>query len=414
MDYETYIERNRKWNFVVNAADLSAVNLAKSFIFSTTVLTLYASYLTDRAFLIGLVPALQQVGYLLPQLFTARKSEQLRRKKPWVVKVSVFERLPYAFVTIGIFLFPQAPDWAAYVVLALSISIATGSAGLASPAWKAMLGKVIHPRRRGLLFGLGFSVGGFLGVGGSLISRHFLNSAPYPYSFAYCFLFSFIFQMVSWVFLTLNREPAKVPTVERQPLGIYLRALPAVFRRNPNFLRYLAGMYLIIMGSMSMNFYVVYAKYEFRITDGFAALLTLVAMVTQSAATPLLGAFGDRFGHKRLTQLGGAFGLGALGVMFVIPSPEWMYVVIGLMNLFIAGTKIAQASITMEFCEVDELPRYTAIAGTLLGIPTFFAPVVGGALLDAGGYTVLFAAAATTLIIGMAVLGFTVRDPRVE
>ena len=59
----------------------------KSFIFSSTILTLYASYLTDSAVLIGLVPAVQAVGYLLPQLLLARKAESLDRKKPFVVKI---------------------------------------------------------------------------------------------------------------------------------------------------------------------------------------------------------------------------------------------------------------------------------------------------------------------------------------
>ena len=76
--------------------------------------------------LIGLIPALQQVGYLLPQLLSANKTERLERNKPCGVKISVVERIPYLFVTLGIFLSPNAPPWAGYVVLAVSLGIATG------------------------------------------------------------------------------------------------------------------------------------------------------------------------------------------------------------------------------------------------------------------------------------------------
>ena len=104
--------------------------------------------------LIGLIPAIQQVGYLLPQLLLARQAEGLSRKKPFVVKISVVERLPYLFIALGIFLWPGAPTWFAYLMLAVNIGLATGAAGVATPAWKAMLAKVIHPNRRGALFSL--------------------------------------------------------------------------------------------------------------------------------------------------------------------------------------------------------------------------------------------------------------------
>ena len=96
--YEQEIRRHRRWNFAVNASDLIAVNLARSFIFSSTILTLYASYLTHSAILIGLIPAVQKVGYLLPQLILARRAEGMDRKKPFVVRVSVVERVPYLVI----------------------------------------------------------------------------------------------------------------------------------------------------------------------------------------------------------------------------------------------------------------------------------------------------------------------------
>ena len=78
-EYQHFIEKNRRWNFLANAADLTSVNLAQAFVFSTTILTLYATYLTSSAVLIGLIPAIQQVGYLLPQLLSANRAEPAAR-----------------------------------------------------------------------------------------------------------------------------------------------------------------------------------------------------------------------------------------------------------------------------------------------------------------------------------------------
>ncbi|HHX43432.1 MAG TPA: hypothetical protein GX714_05510, partial [Chloroflexi bacterium] len=67
-EYQAAIRRNQTWNFVVNLADLSFFHLAVSFIYGSTVLSLYTSHLTTSALLIGLIPAIQNVGYFLPQL----------------------------------------------------------------------------------------------------------------------------------------------------------------------------------------------------------------------------------------------------------------------------------------------------------------------------------------------------------
>ena len=148
-DYAAYVRKHEAWNFGTNVLDLTFFNLASSFIFGATVLSLYASHLTASAALIGLIPAVQQVGYYLPQLLLARHVETLPRKKPLILRISVFERLPYLFVALLAFLMPGAPKWLAYGVLILSLGIASSAGGLAGPAWQNKLAKVLRPDRRG-------------------------------------------------------------------------------------------------------------------------------------------------------------------------------------------------------------------------------------------------------------------------
>ena len=90
-----------------------------------------------------------------------------------------------------------------------------------------------------------------------------------------------------------------------------------------------------------------------------------------------------------------------------------MYPAFILMNLSMAGIQISRASITMEFGGIDRLPTYTALSGTILGVPTLIAPVIGGWILDLFGYRVLFLAALALSLAGWAVIRLRVRDPRV-
>ncbi|HNS64036.1 MAG TPA: hypothetical protein PKN11_06405, partial [Anaerolineaceae bacterium] len=68
-------------NFIVNVGDGSFFGFALGFTSFGTILPLFISNLTESAILIGLVPAIHNVGWQLPQLFTARWIASLRRLK---------------------------------------------------------------------------------------------------------------------------------------------------------------------------------------------------------------------------------------------------------------------------------------------------------------------------------------------
>lgn len=411
--YDDFVQGNRRWNFFANVADLTSVNLAKAFIFSTTILPLYASYLTSSKVLIGFVPAVLEVGFLLPQLFVARKTETLDRMKPFVVKISIFERLPYLLLALTILLWPDSPPWFAYSMLLLNIAIASSSGGLATPAWKTMLGKIIRPDSRGLLFALGSGMGGFLGVGGALIARRLLAIYPYPRSFGWCFALTFAGQAVSWIFLTLNREPPKAMNPTHRGFLDYARQLPPVLRSDRNFSRYLLGQLFMIFGTMAATFYVLFGKSKFGIDDEFAATLTMIALLGQSAGTPLIGWLSDRLGHKVMGEAGAWMSVIALIVLMVAPSPGWLAATFILMNLGKTALIVTRMSITMEFSTLEKMPTYTALTGTLLAVPTFLAPVIGGWGIDAFGYRATFVAAIAFSLIGFVISRRWVTDPRV-
>ena len=413
-DYEAYILKNETWNLAVNTLDLMFCTLASSFIFGSTVLSLYASYLTASATLVGLIPAIQGAAFFLPQLLMARRAEQLPRKKPLVLKISVMERMPYLFVALGIILWPNAPKWLSFAILTVSLAMATGSAGLAHPAWKSMLAKVIRVERRGLLFGLSHALGGLLGIGGAAASRYMLTNYVYPTSFGICFLFCFAFQVMGWICCSLNREPARQPSKQTLSTRDYWRHLPSVLRNNPNFAKYLTSRSLITFGTMGTAFYVVHAREAFQITDAFAANLTIAALISQTASTPLLGWLADRRGHKWLIELSALVGASAILLMLLAPDALWLYAVLMLVNACSSGMSVAGLSITMEFSEPEDLPTFTALASTIVAGPVLLAPVLGGWLADVAGYNVLFIVALAFMSLGWATMRRWVRDPRDE
>jgi MFS family permease len=413
-DYQAYLKKHENWNFWVNVLDLTFYHTATSFIYGATVLSLYASYLTDSAVLIGLIPALQGVMFLLPQMLLARRTQTLPRMKPLLAKISIFERLPYSIVALSIFLLPNAPRGAAYAILLLSLVMATGSGGLIGPAWKAMLAKVVPVRRRGIMFGTSSALGGVLGFGGATVSRYILATYGYPVSFGISFALCFLFQAVSYLCLILNREPARAPEAAPLSAGDYWRRIPGMLRGHPNFVRYLIGNALLTLGTMGTALYIVYARRTFGISDAMAGNLTMAALLGQSLSAPIMGRLADRRGNKWLLQSAGLISGAAIMTVAFAPSAIWLYPAFMLVNVAAQASSISGMGITMEFSSQDEIPTFTALAGTISGVPMLLAPLVGGSLVDAGGFGLLFGVALTLALAGFAMMRLAVKEPRHE
>ena len=386
-----------------------------SFVFASTVMPLYASHLTNSAVLIGLVPAVQQAAYYLPQVLSARRGERLSRMKPVVARISVLERLPFLIIALSILLTPGVSRAAAYSILVGSLLVSSAAAGIAAPMWKTMLAKVIAPDRRGALFGTGFAIGGLLGIGGSAIARQFLSSFDYPTSFGLCFLAAFGGQVLSWTGLALNREPAVIPAAIQSSRDRIFRWVVDELRANRNLSRYLLSQALVVFGTMGVSFYIVYARVSFEISDAFAGTLTMFALVSQAIGTLILGRLADKKGHKWLTELATLFGLAAILIIFFFAQNKfWLFPTFFFMNLSVSTLNVARLSITMEFSEPHRLPRVTAVCNTAIAVPLLFAPLMGGWIVDWLGYPSLFASAAAFTVAGWVILRFFVADPRVQ
>ena len=411
--YRAAVRRNAGWNFWVNVGDLAFVNLAGSFVFISTILPLYVSYLTESRVLIGLIPAIYIVASHVPQLLLAARAESLARKKPWVVRVSVFERVPWLILGLGILLWPAAPGWFSYAFLAAMLLFSQAAVGVASPAWRAMLANIIHPDRKGLMFGLGSAFGGLMGAGGALLARHLLEQVAFPLSFGFCFLLAFAGQAISWTFLTLNREPPRRADRPRVRLGAYLRELPAVLRRDANFARFLLSQILVIFGSLGVTFYIVYGRAAFAITDAFAGSLTMAALISQALGTPLLGWWGDRFGHRSATEVSALLCAAAGLVMVLAPGAGWMYAAFALVTVADSGTKVARPSLAMDLGAGGRVPTYVALTTTLLAAPALAAPIAGGWLIELVDFRPVFAAGVVLALLGWLLLRLGVADPRV-
>ena len=411
--FDAFVARNFRWNFSVNLLDISFITLAFSVISRETITPLLVSNLTDSKIAIGLVPAIFSISFYLPQLFAANHAERLKRKLPFVMFVGgVLERVPYLFVGLAILLFAKSTPLLALFCLYLVIGLGAFGAGVATPAWFTMIGKVLPVNRRGIFFGLSSGLGTLMGIIGAYFVGIILDDFGYPQNFATLFLIAAVFMGISWIGLALNREPES-PVVKKQiSQRRYFKQLPGILRENHNYRRFLLSYCINRLSLMGTSFFIVYGNDNFSLSGADVALLTAVLIGSEAVMQLALGWLGDRRGHKlNLTISGFAIGLAAL---LAITASDLVNLIPAfvLLGTALASDRISHLNIVLEFAVPEDQPTFIGLTNTLLAPVTFFAPIFGGWVATTFDYSSLFTLTLLCGIVGGALLALWVKEPR--
>jgi MFS family permease len=409
----TQVEKNYRWNFSVNVLDVAFYTLAMSVISQATILPLLISQLTPSKLVIGLVPAIYSLGFLLPQLLTASYTEQLKRKLPFLSPASAIgERTPYLLMAIFIFFFAKNTPGVALAAILILIGISSTTAGVLTPAWYDLIAKVIPIERRGVWSGTGFGLGAFMAIAGAALAGVILERWSFPTNFAICFLIAYIFNMVSWLGLSLNREPESEVTKPAVPFSAYLRQLPAIIRRDRNYQIYLISRSIANLGSMASGFFIVFGAERFGLEGAEVGLLTGILVASQTLMNLLLGVLADRKGHKIVLVLGAlGMGLSAFSAL-VAQGHQALYAVFFFLGMAMAAESVSSLNIILEFCAPEDRPTYIGLTNTLLAPTRAIAPLVGGWLATWLGYSPLFVIALILSVGGSWLLARWLREPR--
>src|SRR4051812_2366824 len=137
------LARHARRNFWMNVGDGGTFAFGLSMVSRYTVLPLFVSRINPDPLLLGVLPALFSLGWLLPQLFTAPLVSSLPRRLPFILKVTVGERLPFLAFGLVLVLLPNLPAWALLTVCFSCYLIHTVCAGVAATAWQDLLARVV-------------------------------------------------------------------------------------------------------------------------------------------------------------------------------------------------------------------------------------------------------------------------------
>jgi len=400
-------------NVLALGLDYACFLIGMSFASQTTILPAFAAHLGASNVLIGAIPAVLTLGWFLPSLLAAHHVEGLPRKLPFVLRYTVWERVPMLGLAAVAFLLADAAPRLALGLFFALILLMTATGGTLMPAWMDVIGRAVPTTLRGRFFGVANVVAAVGGLLGSVLVAWWLSAVAPPRSYALCFAAAFVFLAVSYVALATAREPAGIPVTAPGRLGAYLRRMPGLLRADADLRWFLAARTAGIVGTMGNGFYTVYALRALDAQEWHVGAFTTSFLAGQVIGNLALGWLADRAGHRIVLVAGAAAQTaGALAALAATSSGALgpVFVLVGVHQ---ASMHVSARTILLEFArDPAQRPTYIGLGNTALAPVTFAGPLAAGVLADHAGFAAVFAASAVTSALAIGVLLARVREPR--
>ncbi|MGD9001273.1 MAG: MFS transporter [Anaerolineae bacterium] len=392
-------------NFVAFVVDYIFFGVALSFANPSSVLPAFVSQFTNSAPVIGLVSTVFNGGWLLPQVVAARLINDKPRKKPYLM-IGTSGRITFWITALGLWLgLAQRPS-KMLLLFFVGLGMFTVTDGLASVAWLDMLARAIPLKRRGRLMGIAQVIGGLAGLGAGVAITLILDSPrlQFPANYALMFTLAGLAFIPSAIALALLRETGAANTgIKGKKWGQNGWLTPLL--QDSAFRHLMASRVLVGMISLATPFYVVHATDVLKLPQALVGGFVAAQQVAGVASGALLGLVSDRWGPAATIRIGSAFTIaGPLFALVAHMADSGLLiraypVVYAALGVHYSSSMLGFYNYMLEIAPDDTRPSYIGLGNTIMGILTL-APTVGGWLLQATSYTVLFGITAALVFLG--------------
>ncbi|HOZ38069.1 MAG TPA: MFS transporter [Anaerolineaceae bacterium] len=397
------VAQHFRHNAIINTLDISFFFMADSFWNINTIMPVFAATLTDNPFIIGLMPAIVNAGWFLPQMFLATRITHNSKILPLSVRLGVFERIPYLLFPFLALAIPFIGKSTALILLILLMTWRGVAGGMSALPWQEVMARVIPLSHRARFFGFSRVFGQGAGILGSVLSGVILATLSYPRNYALGFGIAVIIQWLSFASYIQNREPEPeqtdlpssnpAPSESKKP-AIDFSMFGRILKKDANFRLYLVARSISFIGNMATAFIAVYAIKAFHLPDEQAAIFTGVILASGVLGYAFWGAVGDRIGPKKIMVLSFSCWFAAL-IVAIISKNIWLYyLVFALFGLYQSGVGVGDSMLIMELGEESLRPTYLGMGRTLTGSFLLLAPVLAGSLVARFDYNIMFVVSA--------------------
>ncbi len=390
------------------------------------VLALLVRQLGGSLLLVGLLPALQSGGYLLPQMLVSGRLQAMPAKLGLYRRAALARLAAFTALVAATFAAAVVPPRLSLWLIIIAFTIFCIGGGTSTLAFQEVVAKVVPARRRGGFFGMRQLGGGLLTVlvAGPLARWLLADPPPAPFPANYGLLVTGSLLCYAGGIAAFSRieEPPEGRAGPRLRLADSLRRAPRLLRDDDNYRWFIVSRVLSRCGQIAEPFYIIYAIETLGLPASLAGVYLAVRALSGALSNIAWGRVSDRRGNRALLLISG--GLLALTPLLALAAPPvaaglglgaaGASVAVGLVFLASGAandaSNIAGMTYLLEAMPEPDRPIAIAFANTIFGIVTFL-PVIGGWLIAVAGYRGAFAVALACSLLGLAA-SFRLAEPR--
>lgn len=292
--------RNTRLSILNGAIMIGTTNSVAS---PDLVMTAFAAHLTSNPLILGLIGPLQAATWSLPQIWTVGWLQRTRRALPMYNYAALLRTVGWIVLTVVVLLVNDATILLG-TLLAFTI-IGGAAAGVAGLPFTEVIGKIIPPRQRGLIFGWRGALGGVLAVFGAQVVVFFTGPGArfdFPINYGLLFAFAGFTQMFGFFSFSLVQEPDADADVHHPKLST--EVVRSIWRSDSNYRHYVQGRTFFELSSMANGLVIVYANQVLGVRLELAGTYLLVSSILRPIFSIGAGRLSVRVGNRLPVAVG--------------------------------------------------------------------------------------------------------------
>jgi len=398
-------ERHYRRNFFLGVLNGTLFKGGLAFSHPSTVLPVFVSLFTGSSIIIGVTGTITSVGWLLPQIMVARYAEHLPTKMTIYKIAAAFRLLAWLGMILSLFWVEEIEPMAYLAIFFAFLGVYSLAGGASGIAFIDIVGKTVPPERRGRYFGYRNFFSGFIAAAAGILVAYVLGNPeifPFPLNYMVLYSLTFVFILSAISLFTFVKEPEGSVKAEREGSSSeYLSNVRRLVSTDHNYRNFLIVMVLSYASSLSLPFYVIYARSVLLAPDSWVGIYVTVDMLATLVANLAWGLIGDRYGYRNLIRVCSFISLLAPVAALFAPSYGLFSLVFILKGSGSTGIWMAKNNYALEIAPIIRRATYLGVMNTALAF-VMMLPIVGGLIIDFSGYEALFIV--TAVAVGAAFL----------
>ena len=409
--FQTFIWDNLRRNYIGNFVHGMLGMTGFRLINAPTFMPAYLHLISGSNTIVGLGLALQQIGGIISPLVAGAKMEHRLKIMPAAIVLGSLGRLAILGMALsGWFL----KDRAQVVTLLLFLFLFGVFMGAQRVAFTLLMSKVIPIGLRGRLQAWRNAIGGLIAAVLAYVSgKYLIETNVLGNGYSTTFILAFLLTSAGLWFLQFQiREP--IPPTIREPVRMRdrMRDIPGLIAADPAYRWFLVVQMLATSARIATPFYILHVGATMHLDGATLGLLSLAFLGADTVSNIVWGYLGDRSGFHVVLLLAIAGWIAATIALMTLSTPAAVFLAFCGLGAAAAGYGMASQTMILEFGHRDDLPMRIGISATAEGVTATIGPLVGGAIADLLGYSVVFGASLGLLAAALLTLVVAVRDPR--